>query len=44
MKDLIDNELLSADDGVSKLVDVDATDVAREYYRDYALYSRTYFA
>lgn len=41
---MIDNELLSADDGVSKLVDVDATDVAREYYRDYAKYVLEYRA
>ena len=39
-----DNELLSMDDGVSKIVDADATDVAREYYTSYSRYVLEYRA
>lgn len=33
-----DNGLLSVDDGISKVVDADASIVAKEYYADYAKY------
>lgn len=39
-----DNELLSVDDGVSKIVDADASLVAKEYYTSYAKYVLEYRA
>lgn len=39
-----DNELLSMDDGTSKIVDADATDVAKEYYTSYSKYVLEYRA
>ena len=39
-----DNELLSMDDGVSQIVDADATDVAKEYYTSYSKYVLEYRA
>lgn len=39
-----DNELLSVDDGVSKVVDADASLVAKEYYTNYAKYVLEYRA
>lgn len=41
---MIDNRLLSVDDGVSKIVDADSTLLAQEYYRDYAQYVLEYRA
>lgn len=41
---MINNELLSMDDGVSKCVNADATDVAREYYTSYSKYVLEYRA
>ena len=41
---MLDQELLSMDDGVSKIVEADATDVAKEYYRSYSKYVLEYRA
>ena len=41
---MLDNSLLSMDNGVDKIVDADATDVAREYYTSYAKYVLEYRA
>lgn len=41
---MVDNELLSVDDGISPVVDADATLMAREYYTNYAKYVLEYRA
>lgn len=41
---MIDNELLSTDNGVDKIIKTDATTVAKEYYTSYARYVLEYRA